>query len=120
MSNLAKALAARPGQKTLLPAAFQRVTSITRKARSLDELYATEHILGAAFEVKTVLADELRRDAGAVEHMERSMRRAIIEGVFGEFAEPLRDIELALYNYDYNAALHAMRALRTQMFGDSE
>lgn len=59
-----------------------------------------------------VYLDEINPDSQVIERT----KSLIIEEIFGEFRPLLNDVEIALYERDFNRAKGALRILREQIF----
>lgn len=75
-----------------------------------DQCYV--YNLKATFGCTAVLKFEDPRQSDIL----RGVRKQVVDEIFGEFREHLHAAERALYNYDTEAALKALQALRNQMF----
>jgi len=85
----------------------------------------TEYRLGVTLYASAFLTDEAAHHAcgnviGLVSCIQKQMRRQIIEEIFGEFREPLMELQRTLWDCDLEAARHQVAALYDQMFSEEE
>ena len=64
----------------------------------------------------TVSEYERMRNPDALDAAIMRAKRQVIEGVFGEFRPHFRQIEIALYNYDYTEAARLLHEMEYLMF----
>lgn len=85
----------------------------------------TEYHLGVTLYARAFLTDEAAHHAcgntsGLLSNIQKQMRRQIIEEIFGEFREPLMELQRTLWDCDLEAARHQVTALYDQMFSEEE
>ena len=117
MSNLSRALTAHSTGK-LLPTSnslldFLRVDSDVRES---NFNLCREVCLSATFGQKFLLGPLETSRPDASRQIERRLKRAIIEGVFGEFRANIQKINVALLNHDVRLALEEVANLQDAMF----
>lgn len=122
MSNLVKAIAASDtGERKVFPVKsklFQDVFSIREDIgethqHDVVKIYKIGVTLG-----NTCMVTELEsmRNHLALTHAIQRTKDQIIEAVFGEFRQDFRMIEKLLYDYDFEGAATALRAMEQKMY----
>lgn len=80
--------------------------------------YTKEYRIGVSVTHSAHLTDEMIRlsQGVALTDAVQTVKRAVVEEVFGEFRPYFRALEVALYEHDWNRARTLIREFETQMF----
>lgn len=65
-------------------------------------------------------ADAYISDDDGIEHSVERTKRQVIEAIFGEFRPHFRQIEKAIYEYDYHEAGKLLHEMEKKMYEDYE
>ncbi len=88
------------------------------------DAYGTAKIYKVGVQIGNVavIEDQLDIDKNSEALHEAIMRtkKAVIEGIFGEFRPYFRQLEIAIYNYDYERAGKLLNQLENKMFEEIE
>lgn len=118
MSNVVKQLKLEQGKAVSMP------TNITSEIlKTKDSFISTyydgsssgfEYTLEAKFITKFLALATNEKDINP--HIMRNARASIVEGVFGEFREPMIRLMIAIYEHDIDKAMRIHKEIMDQMF----
>lgn len=116
MSQLTQAIAATPGrQRKALLNRLPMVSWVEDMSEPNAEMhYRHEYKIEARFGATMWLDPTVVRVG--LETATRAVRRAVVESVFGEFRQPLCEMEMALINGDDERARELCAQIRASMF----
>jgi len=126
MSNLVKAIAATDtGERRVVPVKsklFQDVFSMREDFSDLNyEQVAKVYRIGVTLGSTCMVTEiESMKNHLALGHAIRRTKEQVIEAVFGEFRQDFRMIEKLLYDYDFEGAATALRAMERKMYSTEE
>jgi hypothetical protein len=118
MSNLSRALVTNdtgktvPNQSSLL----HDFLSVDTSARESIFDLSREVRMSAVFSQKYLISHLETMHPDATRQIQKRLKRAIIESVFGEFRGNIQKINVALLNHDVRVAMEELDKLETCMF----
>ena len=121
MSNVVKAIAATDtGERRIKPVKsrlFQDVFSMKEISQDLPVDAMIRYRIGITIGSDCFVSDldKLQNDSALHEAIQRT-KQQVIEAIFGEFRQDFRIIERHLYNYEFEEAATAVRAMEQKMF----
>lgn len=121
MSNVVKAIAATDtGERIIKPVKsrlFRDVFSMKELSGDLPVDAMTRYRIGITIGSDCFVSDldKLQNDNALHEAIQRT-KQQVIEAIFGEFRQDFRIIERLLYNYEFEEAATAVRAMEQKMF----
>jgi hypothetical protein len=92
------------------------VSASVTKVDKLDLDYRQEYRIEARIGGRAWLDSLQANVPSLVEEVQRSMRRAVVEQVFGEFREPLARLTMAILSHETEEAAEIVRDIRHTMF----
>lgn len=115
MSKLSKVLTAKEGERV----AVFNYASFDETWDSM-KFIADSHryTISAKMSVSVVVDDSSAKQGTPLTEAVRSAKRAIIEDMFGEFRQPLIEIDVAAMNRDYDKVRRLTNQLLLDMFDD--
>ena len=126
MSNLVKAIAASDtGERKVVPVRsklFQDVFSMREDFSDLKyEKVAKVYRIGVTLGNTCMVTDtDYLKDQYALGRAIQRTKEQVIEAVFGEFRQDFRMIEKLLYDYDFEGAATALRAMERKMYSTED
>ena len=126
MSNLVKAIAATDtGERKVVPVRsklFQDVFSMREDFSDLNyEQVAKVYRIGVTLGNTCMVSEfDTLKDSLALGHAIQRTKQQVIEAVFGEFRQDFRMIEKLLYDYDFEGAATALRAMERKMYSTED
>lgn len=126
MSNLVKAIMATDtGERKVFPVKsklFQDVFSMKENFGDFNyEQVARMYKIGVTLGNTCMVTEtEYLKNEYALAHAIERTKKQVIEAVFGEFREDFQMIEKLLYDYDFEGAAAALRAMETKMYSTED
>lgn len=96
----------------------QPLSAITVTEDWQNHAVATKYRLGVSIEHHAWITTSPRMDGAALTRAIRTVKRSIIEDIFGEFRPHFSAIETALLEEDIDAAREALRVMHHHMFSE--
>lgn len=124
MSNLVNAIMATDtGERKYIKYKTSQLFQDVFSARE-DTCYVYTPDIGMVYRIGVTLGSQVLvpdhtgvKDPNALEKAIRRTKEQVIEAVFGEFRPMIRQIELHLYNYEYEEAARLLGEMEQKMFG---
>lgn len=122
MSNLVKAIAASDtGERRAVPIKSKLFQDVFSMREDIGETY--QHEVAKIYKIGVTLGStcmvtelESMKNYLALTHAIDRTKQQVIESVFGEFRQDFRTIEKLLYDYDFEGAATALRAMEQKMY----
>lgn len=122
MSNLVKAIAASDtGERRAVPVKSKLFQDVFSMREYIGETY--QHDVAKVYRIGVTLGNtcmvtelESMKNHLALTHAIERTKQQVIEAVFGEFRQDFRMIEKLLYDYDFEGAATALRAMEQKMY----
>jgi hypothetical protein len=118
LTDAIKAMDTRTKRHTPIDFVTLESTLITNRDGDLSATFAA---VDGQYEIKAEFGGSAwvsLLEPDALPNVVKATKRAVTEAVFGEFRQPLIQIEMALHNRDAGKALAALHRLRDMMFSD--
>lgn len=122
MSNLVKAIAATDtGERRMIPVKSKLFQDVFSMREDIGETYfeqvAKMYKIGVTLGNTCMVTEyEIMKNHLALTYAIERTKQQVIEAVFGEFRQDFRLIERLLYDYDFEGAARALRAMETKMY----
>ena len=125
MSNVVTAIIATDtGNRRVIPVKSTLFQDVFKKTENLSEVYHAGEF-AKVYKIGITIGDQVMvSELDAIRSSENNAlslaiertKEQVIEAIFGEFRQDFRIIERHLYNYDFEKAATAVRAMETKMF----
>ena len=124
MSNLVKAIAAiDTGERRAVPVKSRLFQDVFSKREEISETHDSSMYVAKMYRIGVTLGNkcmvtemDYMKDEHALGHAIERTKQQVIEAVFGEFRQDFRMIEKLLYDYDFEGAATALRAMEEKMY----
>lgn len=124
MSNIIKAiLATDTGERRQIPVKSRFFQDVFSMKEEISDTYDASMYAAKVYKIgvtlgNTCLVTELEhlKNAHALEFAIERTKKQVIEAIFGEFRQDFRAIERLIYDYDFEGAATALRAMEEKMY----
>lgn len=123
MSNVVKAImAVDTGERSIKPERSKLFTDMFSMKEDIADVHDSYGILkkyriGVTVGNQCVVTEESAiKDPHALHHAIQRTKEQVIEAIFGEFRQDFRIIERHLYEYEFEQAATALRAMEMKMY----